>query len=186
MKQYFKVKHARIFGAPLYLHWSVFIAVGVCLLNGFKDPISAIASVCSYYTILLVHESGHALVVRHLGYRVYEIQLLMIHGLCRHSGDLYSEWHDVAIAWGGVLAQFALALLMVLLSFIPGIDRIPGMTSIVGVLGPVNIAIAIFNLVPVPPLDGAKAWRIIPLLFERWRPRRSRKKPKRSHFGPVK
>jgi hypothetical protein len=30
-----------------------------------------------------------------------------------------------------------------------------------------NLLIMVFNLIPVPPLDGVKAWRILPLLRER-------------------
>jgi Zn-dependent protease len=186
MKQYFKVKRLRVFGAPLYLHWSVFLGIGICVLNGTKQPLYALTCVCSYLAILLVHESGHALVTKYLGYRVYEIRLSIIHGLCVHSGDMWSEWHEVAIAWGGVLAQVIVAIAVLLLSLIPGIDRFVVLGPIFAFLGPISLLIALYNLTPVRPLDGAKAWRIVPLLFEKWRSRRSRKKQKRSPIRAVK
>lgn len=123
---------------------------------------------------------------KRLGYPVLEMRLSIIHGTCTHGGDLWSEWHDVAIAWGGVLAQFVVAGAMFLLSIIPGLDIAPAIAPIFAFLGPISIFIALFNLIPIPPLDGAKAWRIVPLLFERWRPGRRMKSRKRSPFGPVK
>ena len=35
-----------------------------------------------------------------------------------------------------------------------------------------NFLIILINLIPVPPLDGAQAWQLIPLLYRRWRKRR--------------
>jgi Zn-dependent protease len=39
-------------------------------------------------------------------------------------------------------------------------------------LGYVNLFMALFNLAPAQGLDGKVAWRIIPLLLERWHGRR--------------
>jgi Zn-dependent protease len=58
-----------------------------------------------------------------------------------------------------------------------GFTRFDWLNVAIGILGPYSVLIAIFNLIPVRPLDGAKAWHLIPELIKRARNRRE--KPKR-------
>jgi membrane-associated protease RseP (regulator of RpoE activity) len=44
----------------------------------------------------------------------------------------------------------------------------------------VNIGIAIFNLIPIPGLDGSRAWKLLPVLYHEWREKR--RPARRRHF----
>jgi Zn-dependent protease len=97
---------------------------------------------------------------------VYSIELYPVHGLCRYGASRH-ESSSIAVAWGGVAAQtalFALSLLLAKgLSLSGGIPHTlaPAFDGWV----PINMLIAFCNLLPISSLDGAKAWRFIPLGF---------------------
>lgn len=69
------------------------------------------------------------------------------------------KWGTLAVASAGVLANFSLAIffgLIIRLSLHLSISLPPGFYSIVPLIVMVNIALGLFNLVPIPPLDGSK------------------------------
>lgn len=184
LNQYYRIKRFRPFGARLEIHSVVFIIVGLCVLMNWKEPFAALATALAYFGVIFIHECGHAFFARRYRYRVTRIQLSYMHGTCEYDDEDLTEWNEVVIAWGGVLAQLAVVVLVMLLGLIPGIGSLSFLKDAMGILGPVNILIAMINLIPVAPLDGATAWRIVPLLWEEWRPRRRKKK--RSPFRAVK
>jgi Zn-dependent protease len=131
---------------------------------------SATAISCvAFLFLLVVHELGHAAVARWRNVEVQRIELYFIHGLCAHD-EPYHEEDDVLIAWGGVAAQLvvlviAFAANLLLAAFAP--FAYLAAAPLFGVLIQTNLLIMVFNLIPVPPLDGAKAWRGLPLFWER-------------------
>lgn len=150
----------RLRGAPVRLHWSA--PLGVYAFSGFRfEPVYLLASL----GLVLLHEVGHALVVRAAGGRVVELELNGLGGYCRWQGEV-SPIGRAAIAFGGVWAQ--LALLFAALALAPtGVfdgsypGRVLFWTATVG-----NVWMVLLNLVPLRPLDGAEAWRL-PLLLGR-------------------
>jgi Zn-dependent protease len=52
-----------------------------------------------------------------------------------------------------------------------GFTRSDAVNVAVGVLGYYSLMVAAFDLLPLPPLDGAKAWYLIPELIKRARNR---------------
>jgi Zn-dependent protease len=64
---------------------------------------------------------------------------------------------EVVVAGAGVVANFFLALLFgTVLRFTLGMNFSPSFYSIISVIIVVNLGLFIFNLVPIPPLDGSK------------------------------
>lgn len=172
-------------GAPVLAHWSVLLAfpLGWAIEKSF---LGALVAQAAFLVLMLAHELGHAFVARRLRLPVYSIELYAIHGLCRH-GAPHREGADVAIAWGGVLAQgilFALALLLAKgLNVSGGIPRT--LAPAFDVWVPLNMLIAFCNLLPIPPLDGAKAWRVIPLGFSTLRRLATQRTRRRPSAGRV-
>ena len=113
---------------------------------------------------MLAHELGHAFVARRLHLPVYSLRIFAIHGTCTY-GPPRRETQDILVAWGGVGAQAVLFLLALALAkafaLTGGIPRT--LSAAFDVWVPTNMLIAFCNLLPIPPLDGAKAWRFIPL-----------------------
>lgn len=126
-------------------------------------------------TVFLVHEFGHAVLARLVGAHVYRIDLLPYGGECTTS-ETDSELKESIIASGGVLAQLALAI-PAELALASGPPAALG--DFLWALSTASVLIAAFNLLPIPPLDGAKAWKLVWLIpiwaFERLRRRRSRR-----------
>jgi stage IV sporulation protein FB len=157
-------------GVPVGLHWTVLLGLPWFYYQTRSVAATAIAFAALFF-LLLAHELGHAAVAVWRRVPVREIQLLFLHGLCTHD-EPYDEEDDVLIAWGGVGAQLVVlfvavgaSALMAALSPIASQVAAP----VFHVLIDTNLLIMVINLVPVAPLDGAKAWRAIPILRGRVR-----------------
>ena len=90
--------------------------------------------------------------------------------------SLTSKKHDCIIAWGGVVAQMVVAIPLIVLAIATDLTDVPGMAPVVTILGYLSVLIAVLNLMPKEPLDGAKAWSLFPILLaERRKPKKSSK-----------
>src|SRR5690349_17357044 len=96
-------------GVPVVLSWTVFLALPYFYYRQRALLGMAIAFACFFF-LMLIHELGHAAVARWRRVRVLEIQLYVVHGLCRHEAP-DREIDDIWIAWGGVAAQAVVLLI---------------------------------------------------------------------------
>lgn len=158
---------ARPFGVPLRVHWSVpvcaFLAGGLRIAPG---------AWLAFLLLVLVHEAGHALVVRRTGARITALELLGFGGLCRWEGHV-TPLARACIAWGGVWAQLAVLAVTgaALLAF--GAPSHPFAAQMVDVATVGNLWLMGVNLLPIRPLDGEEAWALFPLLRRRLDARRA-------------
>jgi Zn-dependent protease len=136
----------------------------------------ALAAAAAFLISVLVHELAHALVARARGMRVPRITLLMFGGLTEMEGEPDSPASELLIAGVGPLVSLAIGIasIMAVQGLIePGfIDRDdlaarakelvaqlgPAATLLLW-LGPVNLMLGLFNLVPGFPLDGGRLLR---------------------------
>jgi Zn-dependent protease len=168
----------RIRNVKVYAHWSVLGISALILLNAIKRPMISLIGLLCYWGVILLHETGHLIAAQRLGCRVYSIELYPIWGITRFQIP-WSRFDHCVIAWGGVLAQAVIAVPLAAFIAIFGYTRIEAVNVVLALLGGISLLVAIFNLLPFPPLDGAMAWRIIPAYIER---RRSRVKPMKANF----
>lgn len=154
-------------GIPISLHWTVFIGIAWFLYQTRSVLDTAVAFV-AFCVLLLIHELGHAAVALWRQVEVHRIQLFFLHGNCAHELPDY-ELDDVLIAWGGVAAQLVVLLIAlgadVLLAAVSPVAHVLAAPLFRVFIG-TNIFIMIFNLLPIASFDGAKAWRILPMLAE--------------------
>ena len=69
------------------------------------------------------------------------------------------KWGTIAVASAGVLANLFIAVtfgIIIRLSFVFSFTPSSAFYSVTTLIIVVNLALAIFNLVPIPPLDGSK------------------------------
>ncbi len=67
------------------------------------------------------------------------------------------KWGTIAVAGAGVLANFFIAIIFgLILRLTIDMALPPGFYFITSAIVLMNLALAIFNLVPIPPLDGSK------------------------------
>lgn len=168
----------RIRNVRVYAHWSVLGISALILLNAIQRPMISLIGLLCYWGVILLHETGHLIAAQRLGCRVYSIELYPIWGITRFQIP-WSRFDHCVIAWGGVLAQAVIAVPLAAFIAIFGYTRIEAVNVVLALLGGISLLVAIFNLLPFPPLDGAMAWRIIPAYIEQ---RRSRVKPIKANF----
>jgi Zn-dependent protease len=133
--------------------------------------VAAIGSVLFFLCILL-HELAHSLVAMRVGLRVRSITLLLFGGVSNIEREPRSARDEFAMAIVGPLTSIALGVLFVGLSaaivsrsgtedITRVLRRLGPATTLFAWLGPVNVALGIFNLVPAFPLDGGRVLRSI-------------------------
>ena len=127
------------------------------LLGAVEEPLLAFTVLAAYYGVILLHECGHMVVAQRKGCAVSAIDLYPLWGLT-HFSLPYSRRDRCVIAWGGVVAQGIVGVPIVVLVEIFGYSRFQPLNAILAIFGFLSLNIAVFNLIPVPPLDGAIAW----------------------------
>ena len=170
----------RVRGVPVYVHWTVFIIVALILAGALEQPGLSFVVLFSYFAVLLIHECGHLIAAQRLGYRVLSIKLYPIFGITLLEQP-WSRSDRIVIAWAGVLAQGTVALPLIAWFGLFGYTRFEAVNALIAILGPFSFGVALFNLLPVPPLDGAVAWRLIPALFEKLRTGKGRQRGSWKH-----
>jgi len=156
-------------GVPIVLDWTVLLGLPWLYFRRNHDLIDMTTAFVAFFFLLLIHELGHAAMAKWRKVPVLEIRLLIMHGYCRHE-EPNKQSDEIWIAWGGVAAQCAVLLLAL------GVSELLKAQSLVAyrhahsaldILIVANFIIMAINLLPVPPLDGAKAWPALPMLWER-------------------
>jgi Zn-dependent protease len=156
----------QIFGAGIYVHRYVLVALAALLVLALANWVLAITCLVSYVAIILVHEAGHAAVARYLGYDVTAIRIGLLHGRCEYEHP-HSGWDASLVSWGGILAQLLVAALVFSIAGVVSGNLSDLFGPIVIFLGYMNIVIAAVNLTPRAPFDGYLAWRIFPAILEK-------------------
>ena len=161
----------RIRGVPIYVHWSVLLIAGLIILNVIRHPVVSIVALVAYMGVLLIHESGHLIAAHRMHCEVLSIQLYPVFGITKFETP-WSRFDHCVIAWGGVIAQAAVALPVVGWVILFGYTRFEPLNALLSLLGFFSLGVAAFNLLPIAPLDGAIAWAIIPESIKRLRAHR--------------
>ena len=168
------IRLGRLFGIEIGANWSlvfIFALIAWTLATEFlplpdvapHQPalaywVAGAAGAVIFYACLLAHELAHALVARRNGVKVAGITLWLFGGVSRLDGEPKSAGAEARIAGVGPLTSLGVALIVFLLALLP----VPVLVSgLLAWLVYVNVALALFNLVPAFPLDGGRllsAW----------------------------
>jgi Zn-dependent protease/predicted transcriptional regulator len=178
----------RILGINLSVDWSLFIIFWLVALSlamgllpqwhpGWSGALSwtvALAAAVLFFASILLHEMSHALVARAFGVPVSEITLFLFGGLAQMKREVSSPKAELLIAGVGPLTSIVIGALALLwggwLSAETSVSVDSPVALIQGVgplatlllwLGPVNLILGLFNLVPGFPLDGGRVLRAI-------------------------
>ena len=153
----------RLGGVPIRLHWS--LPVGALVFGRF-DWVPGFW--LGFFVLILVHELGHAFLVKRRGLSIREVRIHGMGGVCMHEAG--TRYDHAIIAWGGVLAQLLVLLVPAYLVWrFVALPPSPFLAELFSALIYTNLLLAAFNLLPVGGLDGATAWQLPRL----WRARRT-------------
>jgi Zn-dependent protease/predicted transcriptional regulator len=120
--------------------------------------ITGLIATLLFFSSILAHELSHALVARRSGIDIKEITLFLFGGMAKMSREASDPLTELKIAVAGPLSSFALAIIFWVVRNVIS----PGMTQAVfDYLAWINVALAIFNLVPGYPLDGGRILRAV-------------------------
>ena len=159
-------KIGQIRGVDTFVHWTVFLVAAVILAGVMRRPGLSLLGLIAYFAVLLIHETGHLVAAQRKGTTVFSIELYPIFGVTRFRTP-WSRLDHCVIAWGGVLAQAVVAVPLIAWVVVFGYTRFDAVNMLFAILGFFSAGVALFNLLPIPPLDGATAWGIFPALMMR-------------------
>lgn len=135
---------------------------------------TALAAAVLFFASVLAHELSHAIVGRANGVTINRITLFMFGGMAHMEGEPPSWRAEFGMAIVGPLTSFALGLAFLgLAQLLAGpleldpenareaLAQLGPAASLLLWLGPVNIVLALFNMVPGYPLDGGRVLRAV-------------------------
>lgn len=123
--------------------------------------VMSLAATVGFFGSVLAHELAHALEAGHRDLEVHGITLFLFGGVTEMDMRAQRPRDEFSVAAVGPWASLALAAAFGLVT--TGIDeyvpRLAEVSAITGVLGWINLGLALFNIVPGAPLDGGRVLR---------------------------
>jgi Zn-dependent protease/CBS domain-containing protein len=170
------LKVGNLFGIPFYVNLSWFLVLALVTWNygqqlAFAFPamgsaapwLLGFAAALLLFASVLAHELGHSFAARHQGIGVHSITLFLFGGLAALEKESATPRGAFGVAIAGPLVSFALFGLFTLVNLVLPLSG--PLAAIVSLLGYINLALGLFNLIPGLPLDGgnvlkAAVWQI--------------------------
>ncbi len=161
-------KIGRIFGIDIYIHATFVLLLGWVAFSHVAGGAGAIyrglALVVAVFTIVVMHELGHALMAKRFGIRTRDITLLPIGGVSRLERIPEKPIEELLVTAAGPAVNVVLALLLWAALAFAGVSTSPTGLAVVGgsfltKLMWVNVTLAVFNLLPAFPMDGGRVLR---------------------------
>jgi Zn-dependent protease/predicted transcriptional regulator len=173
MKGTFKL--AKVSGIGIFVHWTFSFLIAFIIFVNIRAGYNKLQILWSIFFILIIfvtvilHELGHALVAKNYGIHTKDITLLPIGGLARLERLPEKPLEELAVAFAGPLVNIVLAAFTGIFITLPDtpeallIQLSGGINSSNFLLNffIVNIALAIFNLIPAFPMDGGRILRAL-------------------------
>ena len=165
MNQSGSIRLFRIAGIQVFLHWSWFL-VAIIEINNRRGSYSSVAwnaaEYVALFVIVLMHEFGHALACRQVGGQANRIVLWPLGGVAFVAPPQRPGATLWAIAAGPLvnLVLIPVALMLAVASERMGWgDSFPDAQHFLWMMVYINVALLVFNLLPVYPLDGGQILR---------------------------
>ncbi len=169
-----RIKIAKIFGIDIEIHWSWFFILiyAAWMLAGkyFSKVVPGQSSIaywtCGVITALvlfasvLIHELVHSRVAQLFKIRIQRITLMILGGMAQMESMGKRPKEEFLIAIAGPLSSIVLAIIFRLAAVFlhTNIKLIGAMLFYLSFL---NIALAVFNLLPAYPMDGGRIFKTI-------------------------
>jgi Zn-dependent protease len=179
---------ARVAGVDVYLDWSLIIIFALVTFSlgagvfplwhpGWSATttwLTAIAAAILFFLSVLLHEMSHALVGRSQGIDVPRITLFVFGGMAHMRAEPQTWRGEFWMSIVGPITSLVLGIVFILLATLASgpIDVDPDnpqralamlspLSTLLFWLGPINVILALFNLVPGFPLDGGRVLRAV-------------------------
>lgn len=161
-----------IAGTTIHVEVSFLILVVFFILLNLEDQGSVAKALLWAPTLflgVLLHEFGHAAVIALFGNGPSQISLSGFGGLTVNERQS-TPWKEIVISAAGPLTSLAIGFLAGYASHSPSLTRDPMLAAWLPLLAWTNQSWAVFNLIPIFPLDGGQILRnLCSLVFSRRR-----------------
>lgn len=159
-------------GVGIYVHVTFFLLliwIGVAnflVKHRWEDALAGIVFILVLFTIVVLHEFGHAMTAKRFGIRTRDITLLPIGGVARLERMPEDPKQELAIALAGpavniLLAALFFAVLAMLGQLVPAHEVALSGNYVLWNLVKINLILAAFNLIPAFPMDGGRVLRAL-------------------------
>ena len=165
---------ARIAGIDVYVHATFLILLAIVAAAPFyttrsvPETLGQILFLLLLFAIVVLHELGHALTARHFGIQTRDIILLPIGGVARLERMPEDPKQELLVALAGPAVNVALAgVFFIALLPLGGLAHVgfsslfTNGTLLLEKIVLINIALAVFNLIPAFPMDGGRVLRAL-------------------------
>ncbi|KAB7615762.1 hypothetical protein F9L33_03095 [Amylibacter sp. SFDW26] len=150
------------FGVPVQINPSlIMLFVIIVVIGGGNDILWSLTFFIMLVISIFLHELGHAWGYLIQGLPVRNITLHGGGGYCQgvHSATPYEE--ELVVAMGPIVNLILWAVCGLISEFAPADSyEIAMVLSYLGYFATLNLYLAIFNLIPVHPLDGGKLFHL--------------------------
>ena len=177
---------AKVLGIPVYIHSTLKIFWTLCIVKYIFVPDVQLHHVLFevvfwpiVFSFVFLHEMAHSIIAMLCGINVKKINISFISGWTEMEQEVRNPILEIAITIVGPITNAILLLVTALIAkiFLPEgwveqIDlnkEIPFLPKIFYFVMTINIAIIIFNIIPIFPLDGGRIMRAIFAMFMDWR-----------------
>jgi Zn-dependent protease/CBS domain-containing protein len=177
----------RVFGIDLRIDWSwvfIFVLLTWNLISVFSQwhpewsPLEAGAvagaAALLFFGCVLLHELAHSVVAIHYRLRIRSITLFLFGGVSNIEHEPTAARQEFLMAIVGPITSIALGAIFVLVVSLvtpvstmdaadtwSAVARLGPLATLLAWLGPINVVIGIFNLIPGFPLDGGRVLRAL-------------------------
>lgn len=126
--------------------------------------VMAVIGAALFFASIVLHELAHAFEARHRGIRVHAITLFLFGGVTEMEAHGHRPRDEFMIAavgpWTSLVCAAVFGLTATGAALLgTGVGAAVG--AVAGLLGWLNLALAVFNLVPGAPLDGGRVLRAL-------------------------
>jgi Zn-dependent protease len=170
------------------LDWSlliIFMLITITLAAGilpawhpdwgsFTVLLTAASASILFLASVLVHELSHAVVGRHLGIEVRRITLFVFGGMAHMENEPHNWRAELGMAIAGPVTSLVLGFVFLFLAGLvsgpiemdpqhplEAVAKLNPLATVLFWLGPINVMLALFNMIPGFPLDGGRVLRAI-------------------------
>lgn len=167
----FKIMTIRGIAISIHVSWLLAVAIitwslGAYFHQHFPDWGASVpyvvAAICALllFVAVLLHELAHSFTARALGLPVNSITLFIFGGVSNLSREPDNARTELLVAVAGPLTSLVLAGVFYALYLLSLASHWPSeVLAALGYLSSINLALALFNLIPGFPLDGGRVFR---------------------------
>jgi Zn-dependent protease len=168
----------RWFGVPVGLHYSWFVIAWLITLSLTSQFAAldrawsqqttwllALVTAVLFFVCIVLHELAHASVARFSGIPVRGITLFALGGIAQIEKEAATPAKEFWMAIAGPVVSFAIGVSCRVVAgaagWIAPTVALSGFAAVLGWLAYINVALALFNLIPGFPLDGGRVLRSV-------------------------